>query len=194
MDSPTLHHEPESIHSGRSASQYSGYRPQSQYSVRSQSRYSNHSHLNGAELAARGYLNTPLLPGCSSPAPSVCPGSVMGSVASHVYRASRPKTQVPRRSPMRNTSEHQPRSSTPASPCQSVHDAPPELPQPKSRTSLQLHRDYPNTTVRFCPTLPTQSKGGLHPMIAIDRYARKLVIEDKVHSHVYPPVTTEFVW
>jgi len=95
---------------------------------------------------------------------------------------------------MRNTSKRRPRSSTPASPRQSVHDVPPELPQPESRASLQLHRDRPSTAASSGPTSPTQSKGSLRPMVAIDRYEKqRVVIEDKIHPHVFPPVTTEFV-
>ena len=215
-DSPTFHHEPEHIHvalpphqedydsyspvipsrpisqySAGSGSQYETYRPQSQFSVRPPSQYSNRSHLNGAEAAALGYLNAPPLPRRSSPAPSI------RSVSSHVYRASRPKTRVARPSPMRNTSKHRARSSTPASPRHSVHDVPPEPPQPDSRTSGSIHRnrERPSTTVSFVPPLPDPPKDSLRPMVGVDRYekVKKVVIEDKIHSHVCPPVTTEFV-
>jgi len=218
-DSPTFHHEPESIHiasptdqedydshrpvmpsrpisqySARSGSQYSVYRPQSQYSIHPPSQHSNHSHLSGAEAAARGFLNAPPHPRRSSPAPSIRPGSIANSVSSRVYRASRPTTRVARPSPMRNTSKRRPRSSTPASPRQKVHDPPLELPQVEFRTSGSLHRhhDHTSTTVSLCPALPD---GELRPMIGINRYEKQkeVVIEDKIHSHICPPVTTEFV-
>jgi len=212
-DSPTLHHEPESIHaappshrenrgpnypvipsrpisqhSGHSGSQYS-YRPQPRYPP---SHYSNRSHLSGAEAAARGYLNAP--PGCSSPVPSVRPGSVTGSVSSRVYRASRPKTRVPRPSPMRNASKRRPRSSTRTSPRHSLHGAPPEPPRPESGTSESLHRDRPSTTVSFDPALLAPQKDRLRPIVGIDRYEKqRVVIEDVINTHIFPPVTTEFV-
>ena len=219
-DSPTFHHEPESIHivspidqeghgfhppvtpsrpisqySGRSISQHSIYRPQSQYSTRPPSHYSNRSHLNGAEVAARGYLNAPPLPGRSSPVQSIRPPSIAGSVSSHVYRAPRPKTRVARPSPMRNASKHRARSSTPASPRHSLDEVPPELPQLEPRTSESLHPQRPSTTVSFAPASPAPPEVILRPMVGIDRYekVKKVVIEEKVHPHICSPVTTIFV-
>ena len=224
LESPTYHHEPESIDVGpplhqedhdnnspvipsrptsqyfsRPALQYPGYRPPSEISQRPPSQYSARSaqNLNGAEVAARGYLNGPPSSRCSSPALSVRPPSFTGSVASHVYRASRPATRVPRRSPMRNRSQRRTRPPTPASAHHSVHNAPPELPRPESRTSgsLQLHRDRPSTTVSFGPAPQAQSKETLRPMAGIDRYGKqmKVVIEGETYPHVCPPVTTEFL-
>ena len=220
---PTIHHEPEHIHvplpphqedhgshspvipsrpisqySGRSGSQYSGYRAQSQYSIHPPSQYSNCSHLNGAEAAARGYLDAPTPQRRSSPAPSVRsarPGSIANSVSSRVYRAPRPKTRVARPSPMRNTSKHGARSSTPASPRHSVHDVRPELPQLEPRASGSLHHERPSTTISFAPASSDPPKDRLRPMVGVDRYekVKKVVIEDIVHPHVCPPVTTEFV-
>jgi len=221
-DSPTFHHEPEHIrvappqhqedheshspvipsrpisqYSGHSGSQYSVYRPQSQYSIRPPSQYSNRSYHNGAEAAARGYLHAPPppLPGRSSPIQSNRPPSIANSVASRVYRASRPRTRVARPSPMRNTSKHRARSSTPASSRHSLHEVPPEVPQLEPRTSGSPHpqRERPSTTVSFVPADPPKDR--LRPMVGVDRYekAKKVIIEDKIHPHVYPPVTTEFV-
>ena len=219
-DSPTSHHEPEAIHtvlplrqedhdhhspvfpprpisqySGRSGSQHSVYRPQSQYSIHPPSHYSNRSHLNGAEAAARGYLDAPPPPRPSSPAPSVRSGSLTGSVASRVYYASRPTTRVRRPSAMRNMSRRGVRSPTPASARSSVHDVLPEPPQPEPRTSESIRGDRPSTVVSFVPLMPTPPKDRLRPMIGIDRYEKHkmVVIEDTIHSHVSPPVTTEFV-
>ena len=192
---PVTPSRPISQYSGRSTSQHSIYFPQSQFSTRPQSRHSYYSHLSGAEAAARGYVHAPPppLPGRSSPVQSIRQGSIAGSVASRVYHAPRPTTRVVRPSPMRNTSNRRPRSSTPASHRQSVHDPPPERPRPESRTSgsLQLHRDRPSTTPSFCPP----PDDGLRPMIGIDRYEKQkqVIIQDKINSHVCLPVTTEFV-
>ena len=216
LESPTYHHEPESIHvapplhqeghgshppvipsrpisqySARSASQISVYRPQSEYSIHPPSVHSNRSHLNGAEVAARGYLHAPPPQGRSSPTHSIA-----GSVSSRVYRASRPKTRVQRPTPMRNTSKRRDRSSTPASTRQSVHAPPPMPTRPASRASG--HRDRPSTTVSFAPASsdPPSSDppiDSLRPMVGVNRYEKKVVIEDIIHSHVSPPVTTEFV-
>ena len=191
--SPVTPARPISQFSDRSGSQYS-YRAPSQYSIHPPSQHSNRSHLNGAESAARGFLDAPPPPRRTSPAQSVRsarPGSIANSVSSRVYRASRPKTRVARPSPMRNTSKHRARSSTPASPRHSVHDVPPELPQVEPRTSGSIHRERPSPAVSFGPALPAPDR--LRPMVGIDRYEKRVVIEDKIHSHVYPPVTTEFV-
>ena len=194
-DSPVIPSQSISQHSGRSASQYSVYRPQSRYSIRPPSQCSNHSHLSGAEAAARGYLHAPPYPGRSSPVPSVRPGSIAASVSSRVHRASRPRTRVPRPSPMRNTSKQRGRSPTPASPPQSAHDIPPELPQPESRSSGTLYPDCPSTTLSVGPASLGPLADGLRPMVGIDRYEKqkKFVIEEVTYSHVSPPVTTEFL-
>ena len=203
-ESPAFHHEPEPIHPplyqedhispiipSRPISQYSGRsrsicRPQSQYSIRPPSQYSYRSHLNGAEAAARGYLNGPPR---SSPTPSIRPGSIANSVSSRVYRASRPTTRVRRPSSMRNTSRRRVRSLTPTSTRKSVHNAPPKLPRPESGS---IRGDRPSTVVSFNLTQP---KDRLRPMMGIDRYEKykAVVIDDRIHSHVCPPVTTEFV-
>jgi len=181
--------------------QHGGHRPPSQYSHHPPSEYSYRSprNLDGAEAAARGYLHGPPSTRPSSPAPSVRPPSIAGSVTSQVYRASRPTTRVPRPSPMRNTSRIRRRPPTPASVRQSVHEAPPEfpeLPQPGSRTSGSIHRDRPSTTTGPGPVLPPpESEGRLRPMVGIDRYERHMavVVDDVPHHHVAPPVTTQFV-
>jgi hypothetical protein len=144
--------------------------------------------LNGAEVAARGYAHPSSR--CSSPAPSI-----VASVTSQVYHASRPASRVRRPSPMRNTSHRRARSSTPASARQSVHDAPPELPQPDSQTSESIHRGRPSTAVSFGPILPAPSKDRLRPMIGIDRYEKHkmVVVEDVINPHVFPPVTAQFM-
>ena len=213
-DPPTHHDEPESIQdvlhphgddhapsnpvipslpASRPLSQYS-YRPDSQRSAyRPPSQYSYRSHLSGAEAAARGYV--PPSPVSSSPALSISvrPPSVAGSTTSQVYRASRPTTRVPRPSPVRSRSRRGAGSSTPASPCPSVHNALPEPPQPEPRTSEFIRRGRPSTAVSF--GLASPPKDRLRPMIGIDRYAKHkaVVIEEKIHQHVSPPVTTRFV-
>ena len=201
-NSPVIPSRPPSQYSYPPPSQYGGgYRPSSQYSHRPPSEYSYlpPRNLNGAEAAARGYLHAPPPPRPSSPAPSVRPPSIAGSVTSQVYRASRPATRVRRPSPMRNTSRHRARSPTLASVRQSVHEAPPqlpELPQPGSRTSGSIHRDRPSTTAGSGAVLPVpESKGGLRPMVGIKRYDKhKAVVVDRVpHPRVAPPVTTQFV-
>ena len=212
-DPPTFHHEPEDIHphvppqedpavpsrpispySGHSGSQ-SSYRPQSQYSIHPPSQHSNRSRLSGAEAAARGYLDAPPHPRRPSPVPSIRPGSIANTVSSHVYSVSRPKTRVARPSPIRNTSKNRAGSSTPASPRNSVHDVPPELPRLEPPPSGSLHRGRPSTTVSFGPASPSPPKDRLRPMVGINRYeqARKVVIEDTVHTRICSPVTTEFL-
>lgn len=179
-------------------SQYAGYHPSSQYSHRPPSEHSYRSapHLNGAEVAARGYLREPPSPRPSSPALSVRPPSIAGSVTSQVYRAPRPTTRVRRPSPIRDASRHRGRSSTPASARQSVHEVPPEvpaLPQTESRTSVSTHHGPHSTTISFGP--PPNPKGRLRPMIGIDRYEKhkEVVIDDDLKTHIFSPVTTQFV-
>jgi hypothetical protein len=149
LDSPTRHHESEPIHvaapphredhassdpvtpslsTSQPLSVYS-YRPDSQYSAhRAPSQYSHHSHLDGAEAAARGY--TPPYPECREP-----------------------------------------------------------------RTPESINSSCPSTAISFGPALPAPSKDRLRPMIGIDRYGKQkaIVVEDTVHRHVFPPVTTRFV-
>lgn len=203
-------HEPEPIHAilpshqedhaspvtpPRSPSQYS-YRSASQYSIyRSLSYDPHHSppNLNGAEAAARQYLDGSQSPRCSSPVASVHPPSVKAFRASQVYRASRPISQVRRLPPMRNTLRRRVVFSTPAPTHQSIHNVPPELLRPESRTSGSIHRDRPGMAVDLGPVLPASPRDRLRPMIGIDRYEKEVVIEDILHTHVSPPVTTEYV-
>ena len=201
-------YHPTSQHPGyRPPSQYSGYRPSSQYShpPPSQHSYRSPAYLDGAEAAARGYHKAPPSTRSTSPAlsvhapsvraPSVYAPSFTGSVASHVYRASRPTARVRRPLPTRNPSQQGARSSTPASARQSVHNAPPELPQPEPRTSGSIHRDRLSMGVSFGPVSPVTPKDRLRPMIGIDRYEKhkEVVIEEVFNPYVSPPVTTQFV-
>ena len=195
--SPVIHSRLPSQYSHRSASQYSVYLPPSQYSRHLPSQHPYHSppNLTGAEQAAREYLDGSQSPRCSSPVSSVYPPSVAASAASQVYRASRPAFQVRRLEQIRNTPRRRVGLSAPTLTHQNAHDVPPVLPQPEARASGSIHSDRPSTAVSFGPTLPVPQKDRLRPMVGIDRYekAKKVVIEDIVHSHVCPPVTTEFV-
>ena len=187
---PTLPYRPQS--------QYSGHRPPSQYSHPSPSHHSYRSpeYLRGAEAAARGYHNSqPPSTRSSSPAVSIRPPSPAPSVASHVYRASRPTSRVRRPLPMRNASRQRARSSTPAQTRKSVHNAPPDLPRFESRTSGSIHRDCPSMATSFGPILPAPPKDRLRPMMGIDRYDKHkaVVIQDVVTPHTSLPVTTQFV-
>lgn len=157
------------------------HRPPSEYSYRSP------SYLTGAEAAAQGYLHGPPSPG---------PSSVAGSVASQVYRAPRPTTRVRMPSPMRNTSRRRARPATPVSGHQSVHEVPPEVPalsQTEPRISISIHHGPRSTVVSIGPA--TNPRGRLRPMIGVDRYEKHkiVVIEDAIKTHVFPPVTTQFV-
>jgi hypothetical protein len=173
---------PPSQHSYRQ-SHHAEYPLPSQYPQRPPSVYSyrSASHLNGAEAAACEYLDAPPSPR-PSPAHSVRPPSIAGSATSQVDRAQG-STRSP---PTRNASP------TPASAHQSAHEAPPELPQPESRTPVSIHNDPHSTAVNFGPGFP---RGRLHPMVGVNRYERhKMVVVDRVlHSYVSPPVTTQFV-
>ena len=213
-DSPIHHDEPESIqiilppHGGdhapsnpvipslpasRPLSQYS-YRPDSQYSAyRPPSHYSYRSNLDGAESAARGYAPPSPMSSSSALSVAVRPPSAAGSTTSQVYRASRPTTRVRRPSPMRSRSRRGAGSSTPVSPCPSVHNALPEPSQPEPRISESIRRGRPSTAVSFGPASPPKDR--LRPMIGIDRYEKQkaVIIEDEVHRHVSLPVTTRFV-
>ena len=201
-DSGSYHHEFESIHvvvpphredhvstspvvPSRPSSQYS-YRPPSQYSYRSP------QYLDGAEVAARGYINAPLSTRSSSPALSVRPPSVAGFVASHVYHASRPTSPV--RKPSLNASRREAMSSTPASARQSVHNAPPEISQPRPRSFESIRHDHSGMAADFSPVSPAPPKDGLRPMMGIDRYEKHkaVVIQDVINRHVSSPVTTQF--
>lgn len=89
------------------------------------------------------------------------------------------------------------RSTTPASVRQSAHNAPPELLQPESQTSVSTHSDHHSVTVSFGPALPTLESGDrLRPMIGIDRYEKqkqKRMVINVINPCVFPPVTTHFV-
>ena len=69
----------------------------------------------------------------------------------------------------------------------------PECPEP--RTPDSIDSSCPSTAISFGPALPAPSKDRLRPMIGIDRYEKQkaIVVEDTVHRHVFPPVTTRFV-
>ena len=166
-DSPVTPSRPPSQYSYRQ-SHHTRYpppsqRPSSVYSYRST------SHLNDAEAAARGYLRAPPSSRPSSPAHSVRPPSITGSVTSRVYRASAHR---------------------------GVHEVPPEvppLPQSEPRISVSTHPDLHGMAVSSRPVLNLQ--GRLRPMIGIDRYEKhkRVVAEDEIHTHISPPVTTQFV-
>ena len=191
---PVIPPRPISHHSGRSGSQYSVHRSQSQYSTHPPSPDSNRSHLSGVEVAAPEYLHAPPHPGRSSPTPSVRPGSIAGSVSSRLYRASRPKTPVPRPQPVGNAPKRRARSSTPVPHRQSVDSTRPGLPRPVSPASgpLRTHYDRPSATFSPGPASQGPSTDRLRTMVTIKRYERKVVIEDVARKHVLPPVTTDF--
>ena len=190
-DFPTYHDEPESIHvvlpphgedhapSDVVITNLPASRPLSQYSHRPDLRYS-----------------APRPPGCSSPTSfvSIRPPSVAGSTTSRVYRASRPTTRVPRPSPMRGGSRRWARSSTPVSARQSMPHVPSDLLRSEPQATESIRHGHPSTAVSFGPALPVPQKDRLRPMIGIDRYEKQkaVVIEDEVHRHVSPPVTTRF--
>ena len=123
----------------------------------------------------------------SSTAHSIRSPSIAGSVTSQVYRASRPTTRV--RVPPLAVSRRRGGSSTPTSARQNVHGAP----QSGSQDPVSTHSDPHSTTVSFGPIPNTQ--GRLRPMIGIDRYEKHklVVVEDEVNTHIFSPVTTEFV-
>ena len=207
--SPVIPSRPDSRLSGyslRPTSQYGGYRagywPESQHSHRAPSERSYRSppSLNGAESAARGYLTD--RPSLRPPSPTLSARapSFTASVASRVYRASRPTTRIRRPSPMPNAPRRGDRSCTPVSVRRSVHeihpDIPaPELPQPESQTAGSVSCDHNSMAVSFGPLPAPPPEGKLRPMIAIDRYEKhKMVtVEDAVKNHVCPPVTTRFL-
>jgi len=171
---------------------HAGYPPPSQYPQRPASAYSHRSasYLNGAEATVRGYPHAPSSPR-PSPAHSLRPSSIAGSVTSQVYHASRPTTRVPLPSPMRNVSRRRGRSST----RQSMHEGPPEaspLPKSGSRTPVSTHPGPHSAAVSLGPV--QNPLGRLRPMIGIDRYKKhKPAVEDKVNLYEVPPVTTKFV-
>ena len=177
-------------------SQYS-YRSPSQYSHRPPSRlsYRSPSYLDGAEVAARGYLNAPPSLARSTPAPSAHAPSVAGSAPSQVHHASRPSSRVRMPWPIRDTSRHEVRPSTPTSTRQSVHNAPAVLPRPESRASGSIHRDRPSTAVSSGSVSLAPPKERLRPMIGIDRYnkQKQVVVQKVINSHISSPVTTQFV-
>ena len=171
----------------RPRSQPQHARPPSAYSFRSP------SHLNGAEVAARGYLHAPPSPKPSSLAPTR-PPSVAGST--YVYRAPTPTPRVRRPSPMRNMSQRTDRPPTLISIGQNVLEVPPDvppLPQSQSRISVSVHLDTHSTVVNF--ERAENPEGGLRPMIGIDRYGkhRAVVVERQVYTYILAPVTTDFV-
>jgi hypothetical protein len=195
-----------SRYSLRPASQYRGchpgYWPESQYSHRPPSERSYHSppSLNGAESAARGYLSERPSPRPSSPALSARAPSFAGSVASRVYRASRPTTRVRRPSPMTNVPRREYRSPTPVSVRRGAHETYPDVPiqgppLPESRTIGAVHCDRSSVAVTFGPSLSPPPKGKLRPMIGIDRYEKHnmVTVENVVKTHVCAPVTTQFL-
>ena len=191
-DSTGDYSRPPSRYSHRQ-SHYVGHRPPSQYSQRPSSEYSYRSplHPDDAEAAIHTSPSSRL----SSPAHSR-PLSIAGCVTSQAYRAPGSTTRVRRPSPMRNMSQRRGRSSTPASARQGVHEVPPEvppLPHSVSQTSVFNHPDLHDTAVSFGPI--QNPEGRLRPMIGIDRYEKhnQVVIETVIHTHVFPPVTTEFV-
>jgi hypothetical protein len=157
--------------------------------------YSFQPSVGGAEAAGRGYLASSTRP--PSPVQSLRPPSVAGSVASHVYHASTPKTRVRRPSPMRNA-RRRVRSSTPASARHSVLEIPqdipvPDLPHSGSGTTGSIHGDR-NSVALGSDHLPAPPKGNLRPMTGIDRYEKhkKIKIEDLDNEHICPPVTVQF--
>ena len=187
-NSPLLSSRPHSWH-------HPAYRPQSQYS-RPPSAYSfrSPSHLDGAEVAARGYLHAPPSPKPTSLAHSR-PPSISNST-SYVYRAPTPTPRVQRPSPMRNMSQRMDRPPTLVSTHQSVHEVPPDvppLPQSQSRISVSVHTDTHSTVVSLEPA--QNPEGSLRPMIGIDRYGKhnEVTVDKQVYTYILPPVTTEFV-
>ena len=171
---------PSSQFSHRPVSQYTGHSsvdpPGSQNTHPSPSEYSHRSlsNLDGAEAAARGYLPATPSPWASSSALSARPQSAADPGISYVYRAPSPATRVRRSSPLRNVSrsvsKHRTRPSTPVSACHSV-------------------------AASLGPSTAPPPKGRLRPMIRINRYEKhkEVVIQDVDNSHVFSPVTTEFV-
>ena len=179
-------------------SQYAGYGPWSQYSHHQPSEDSFRSPLNGAEAAARGFLPRALSPRPSSLL-SVRPPSVASSAVSHVYRASRPAGRVRRPSPMTNAPRRRSRSRTPTLARQNLHEVPPnahvpESPETESQTTGSIHRDRSGVVVGFGPLPAPEPEGSLRPMLQIDRYEKhgKVIVEDAVSEHVFPPVTAQF--
>ena len=197
-NSSVIPSRPPSQCSYRPVSKCAGYRTGSHHSHRPSSDHPNNypTNLSGAEAAARGYLTIPSLPRPSSPALSVRPPSIAGSVASYVYRASRPSSRVRRPSPMGNAPRRRDRSLTPAPVHQSVDDIVPDIrePRPESRAGY-IHRERHNLAISFGPSPPSPQKGKLRPMIGIDRYEKhkNIIVESVVNNHVCPPVTTQFV-
>ena len=195
--SPIIPFRPPSQYSYRSTSQYSVHRSPSQYSRRPPSQHPYHSppNLNGAEAAAREYFDGSQSPRCSSPVPSVYPPSVAAAGASQVYHASRPISQVRRLQQMRNPPRRRVEFPTVAPNHHGIHDPPPELPRPESRTSGSIHRHRPDAKVTDPGhVLQAPSKGKLRPMVGIDRYEKQkaIVIEAVVNLHIASPVTTQF--
>lgn len=170
--SPGSPFRPPSQYSYRPASQYagcrSGCRPESQCShhASSEHSYCPSPSLNGAESAARGYFHEHPNLSPSPPAPSVA-----GSVASRVYRASRPTARLRKTSPMNNA---------------------PLL----SLTTESVHRVHDGVGGSLGSSLVSPPpKSQLRPMIGISRYQKhKMVtLENVVKKYVCPPVTTQFM-
>ena len=173
---------------------HTGNRPRSRHQP-SEHSFCSRSNLDGAEAAARGYLPRARPPSLLS----VRPPSVASSVASHVYRASRPAGRVRRPSPMSNAPRRRDRSQTPTSARQSVHGAPPDVhitepPQSESRTTASARRGRTSVAVSFGPLPAPKPEGNLHPMLEIARYEKheKVVVSNTVNKHVCPPATTQF--
>ena len=81
------------------------------------------------------------------------------------------------------------RRSTTASVRQSAHNAPPELLQSESQTSISIRSDRHSVATSFGPVLPTPEAGDrLRPMMRIDRYEkhRRAVVGDGINPHVTP--------
>ena len=188
-DSPVAPSRPHYWHYPEYRSQPQHWCPPSEHS------YCSPSYLKGAEADARGHLHSPPSSKPSSHARSR-PPYIVGSVTSLVYRASRPSARVRRPSPMRNRSLSRDGSSTSVSIRQSVHGILPEVPSlPRSqyRTFVFVHPDPQSATTSFGP--PPNPKDRLRPITGINRYEKhkNVVIGNKVHPHVFPPVTTTFV-
>jgi len=166
------HPDPEPIHAVLSphgeghASSLISSRPPSLYSHRPISQYS----VYRPPSQYSHHSGAPQYPRCSSPILSIRPPSIAASGASLVYRAPRPTYQVRRLPQTRGVPQRRVRFST-------------------------IHSLSTTASLGPGPALSAFPGGRLRPMIGIDRYekANKVVIEDKIHSYVFHPVTTEFM-
>lgn len=180
----------------RSTLQHPAYRSPSQFAYHPPPQHPHHTPLNldGAEVAARNYLDGSRSPRCSSPVASIYPRPVAAAGASQVYHASRPISQVRMLQQMRNPPRRRVEFPTSAPTHQGVRN-PREFPPPEPRTSGSIHCHRPDATTKPGRVLPAMSKGSLRPMVGIDRYEKHkaIVIEASINSHVSPPVTIQFV-